>query len=168
MAKTDPHEDNHNIRLAQLPQEKGLAASLPYKSTKGKVGTVYAGLDHRRISLEAKVGNPDILLRTIGHKSGIVPAFKGHCPERRRRNQHYPLAKGNRRLSLARGIPRPTTTDSNAAPCLRQAVLGVIGVGDSKFMTLTLALDRQANLRESTRLQVLMLARLCYRQMAKF
>ena len=26
MAKTDPHEDNHNIRLAQLLREKGLAA----------------------------------------------------------------------------------------------------------------------------------------------
>ena len=60
MAKTDPHEDNHNIRLAQLLQEKGLAASSLYKFPNGKYGDIYVELDHKRISLEAKVGNPQI------------------------------------------------------------------------------------------------------------
>ena len=60
MAKTDPHEDNHNIRLAQLLQEKGLGASSLHKFPNGKFGDVYVELDHKRISLEAKVGNPDI------------------------------------------------------------------------------------------------------------
>ena len=58
MAKTDPHEDNHNIRLAQLLQEKGLAASSLYKFPNGKYGDIYIELNHKRISLEAKVGNP--------------------------------------------------------------------------------------------------------------
>lgn len=60
MAKTDPHEDNHNIRLAQLLREKGLGASSLHKFANGKFGDVYVELDHKRISLEAKVGNPDI------------------------------------------------------------------------------------------------------------
>ena len=60
MAKTDPHEDNHNIRLAQLLQEKRLGASSLYKFPYGKSGDIYVELDHKRISLEAKVGNPDI------------------------------------------------------------------------------------------------------------
>ena len=63
MAKTDPHEDNHNIRLAQLLQEKGLGASSLHKFPNGKFGDVYAELDHQCISMEAKVGNPATLLR---------------------------------------------------------------------------------------------------------
>ena len=59
MAKTDPHEDNHNIRLAQLLREKGLAASSLHKFPNGKFGDIYVELDHKRISLEAKVGIPD-------------------------------------------------------------------------------------------------------------
>ena len=60
MAKSDPHEDNHNIRLAQLLREKGLAASSLHKFPNGKFGDIYVELDHKRISLEAKVGIPDI------------------------------------------------------------------------------------------------------------
>ena len=60
MAKTDPHEDNHNIRLAQLLREKGFDAQSLHKFPNGKFGDIYVELDHKRISLEAKVGNPDI------------------------------------------------------------------------------------------------------------
>lgn len=60
MAKSDPHEDNHNIRLAQLLQEKGLGASSLHKFPNGKFGDVYVELDNKRISLEAKVGTPAI------------------------------------------------------------------------------------------------------------
>ena len=36
ISKTDPHEDNHNIRLAQLLQEKGLGTSSLHKFPKRK------------------------------------------------------------------------------------------------------------------------------------
>ena len=60
MAKSDPHEDNHNNRLAQLLREKGLDAQALYKFPNGKFGDIYVVIDRKRICLEAKVGIPDI------------------------------------------------------------------------------------------------------------
>ena len=59
MAKSDPHEDNHNIRLADLLRNKGLNARSLYKFQNGKFGDIYIDLDHKRVSIEGKVGIPD-------------------------------------------------------------------------------------------------------------